>query len=65
MTPGSLVDAILLALKKEEERVALEVGRGKVAKEHRDERVGVSKGLLKAVDIVNAIARSVESEDKD
>lgn len=64
-TPGSLVDAILLALKKEEERIALEVGRGKVAKENRDERIGMTKGLAKALDIVRETARNVESEDKD
>lgn len=60
---NSLLDAILLALRAEEQKVALDVGRGKVDRDVRDERIGIAKGLARAIDLVMTAAQAVNKED--
>lgn len=60
--PSSLLETALHALKAEEEKHSLETGRGR-GKDSHLERVGYSKGLLRAIVIVTESAKAVNKED--
>jgi len=64
MATESFLDKALKALKAEEERVALKVGRGQISPEKRDEHIGVAKGLARAMEIVKEAARPEDKEDE-
>ena len=64
MATESFLDKALKALKAEEERTALKVGRGQIAPNLRDEHIGVAKGLARAMDILREAARPEDKEDE-
>lgn len=59
---SSLLESVLHALKKEEEKHSLETGRG-LGKDKHEERVGFSKGLIRAISIVTDTAKAVNKEE--
>jgi len=63
----SFINAVLRALDKEEQETALETGRGKhgTSAEAVSQRVGYSKGLIRAQDIVRETAKQVAKESAD
>lgn len=63
MPRASLLDTAVRALEEEALRWELETGRGKGGKDRYDERVGVSKGLRRAIDVVREAAKAVNEED--
>lgn len=59
----SFLDRVVKALSDEESREALKIGRGQVSREAREERIGVVKGLGRAIQIVKDTARPEEKDD--
>lgn len=64
MAQQHAIDRALKALRDEEETTALNIGRGKVGKDGRDERIGYVKGLQKAIELVTAAAKPDDEEDE-
>ena len=60
--PG-LLESILRALEQEANTLESETGRGKGGKDKYEERVGVSKGLRRAAQIVDETAKAVATEE--
>lgn len=65
MRATSLYEDILRALAAEADTWESDTGRGKGGKEKYDERVGVSKGLRRAIDLVMETARKRKEDDDD
>lgn len=62
----SLLNTILSNLAAEEREYSLLTGRGKgKANEQHLERVGHSKGLLRAIEIVKTAAKAANAEDDE
>lgn len=59
----SLLDSIFAALEKEATEWEKATGRGQGGKDKYDERVGVSKGLRRAIDVVRDTAQAVNEDD--
>lgn len=59
---SSLLETVLHALKEAEEKYSLETGRGR-SKDNHLERVGYSRGMTRAIEIVKESAKAVNKED--
>ena len=60
---ASLLDRIKAKLKAEEEKYSIETGRGRHGSDKVDTRIGFSKGLIRALEIVNEEAKAEKEED--
>lgn len=63
MASSSFLDTAIRMLMQEAENTERDTGRGKGGKDKYDERVGISKGLRRAVDVVREAARAVNADD--
>lgn len=60
---ASLLDAIVQRLEAEEQKHALETGRGRHQRDKYDERIGFAKGLMRAAEIVKEEAKKVNEQE--
>lgn len=61
--PTSLLESLFAALEKEATGWEQDTGRGKGGRDKYEERVGVSKGLRRAIEVVRETAKAVNTED--
>lgn len=62
--PASLLNTILSALDAEAKAYELETGQGRSGnKDKYDERVGYSKGMRHAIEVVKNAAKSIDTEE--
>lgn len=60
----SLLDAITHAIDKEKNDLALRIGHGEIGAEMREQKIGIVKGLKRALELVKETAVKVNKEDQ-